>query len=117
MSGTAALLLLNGLFTAVAGLYLSGDRRAPPGPLRRSAPLRTALRLTAIGILCLSLWIAAEMAGWEIGIPIWLGLLSAAAIGNLYLAAVSPRSQRIAAAATTVVSAIAAAGAMLTATA
>ena len=117
MSGTAALLILNGLFAAVAGLFLSGDRRAPPGPLRRSAPLRTALRLFAVGVLCLSLWVVAEISGWEIGIPIWLGLLSAAAIGNLYLAAVAPRAQRIAAAATTTVSAIAAAGAMFTAAA
>lgn len=113
MSGAAALLVLNGLFAAVAGLYLSGDRRAPPGPLRRSGPLRKTLRLLAISVLCLSLWVAAQAAGWEIGIPIWLGLLSAAAIGNLYLAAVSPRAQHVAALATASISA--AAGAMLTA--
>lgn len=115
MSGTAALLILNGLFAAVAGLHLSGDRRAPPGPLRRTAPLRKTLRLLAIGVLCLSLWVAAQAAGWEIGIPIWLGLLSAAAIGNLYLAAISPRVQHIAAVATASVSAIAMVSAMLTA--
>lgn len=98
-----------GLFAAIAGFILAGGRRTPPALLQRSARLRTMLRSLATASLCATLWIAGRWLGWEVGIPAWLGLLSVAAVGGLYLAAVSPRALPAAAgaAAITVVTGVA----------
>jgi hypothetical protein len=86
------LLLVCGLFAAIAGFILAGARRTTAAKVQRSASLRTILRCLAAAALCATLWLAGRWLGWEVGIPAWLGLLSVAAVAGLYLAAVSRRA-------------------------
>ena len=80
----------------MAGLCIAGPHNAPVDFLRHSVGARACLRALAYGVVAASLWVLGRTLGWEIAVPTWLGLGSAAAIANLYLTAAAHRAQLVA---------------------
>jgi len=95
VTGLALCLAVALLFTAIGALVLTGGRERPAGLAARPGG-RPALRATACGLLAAALWLLCVRPGAEVGLPLFLGLLSLAGLGNLLLAALSRRWHRTA---------------------
>lgn len=52
--------------------------------------LRLWMRAIAVAIFLLTLIMIASLRGWELGIPIWLGVFSFVFVVGLYLSAQKP---------------------------
>lgn len=86
-----------GLFAATAGLFHAAEKRTHIARLKQDAKARAALRGVSWALLALFLGYAVMLAGWEIAIPVWLGLLGVAGAASLFLAAISQPWHQVAA--------------------
>lgn len=77
------------MFSAVVGLYQAAPRRACGAGLRESPTACLMLQVACYLVLGVTLLAWAEETTWEVGIPIWLGLLSVLATISLFTAAQS----------------------------
>lgn len=79
-------------YAAMAGLSLAMPRHySQLNATGLSAAYQRLLRLVSMALLILSLWPVISMWGVVVGIVIWLGLLSVAAVWWVYLLAYWPR--------------------------
>lgn len=78
------------LFAACALLYQADERRSSFGRVKASSGLRLWMRAVAVVLFLLTLNMVASLRGWELGIPIWLGIFSFVFVVGLYLSAQRP---------------------------
>jgi len=79
-------------FAGMAGLSLAMPRHySQLNAARLSDGYRLLLRLTSIAVLIFSLWPVISIWGMVVGIVVWLGLLSVAALIWVFLLAYWPR--------------------------
>lgn len=79
------------LLSATVGLFQADARRATLPWLARSKSGRRVLRALSLGCLALTLAALAARTGLEIGLSVWLGLLSVVGTLSLLVAAFSRR--------------------------
>lgn len=91
MDLVSACVLGAGLFAATAGLFHAAEKRTNVIRLKTDVRARIALRYVSCAVLAFLLGYAVIVAGWEIAIPAWLGLLGVAGTASLFLAARSRR--------------------------
>lgn len=78
------------IFSSCVLLLQADAHRGRVLTLRRSKNKRYLARLIAVFILIACLTMISALNGWELGIPIWLGLLSVASVASLFLNAQAP---------------------------
>lgn len=78
------------LFAACALFYQADKKRSAVAELRASPQLRTGVRAGATLISALTLIMIASLQGWELGVPVWLGLFSFVFVAGLFLSAQKP---------------------------
>lgn len=78
------------LFAGCALLYQADERRSAYAHVRGSQPLRLGMRLVAAGVFVATLMMTATLQGWELGVPIWLGIFSLVFVCGLFLSAQKP---------------------------
>ncbi|MEM1146584.1 MAG: DUF3325 family protein [Pseudomonadota bacterium] len=78
------------LFAACALLYQADERRSAFAIVRGSKRLRLGLRAAAMLVFIATLMMTATLQGWELGIPVWLGIFSFAFVAGLFLSAQKP---------------------------
>ncbi|MEM9179478.1 MAG: DUF3325 family protein [Pseudomonadota bacterium] len=101
------------IFAGCALLYQADDRRSAFASVRGSPRLRLGLRAGATLVFILTLVMTASLQGWELGIPIWLGIFSFAFVAGLFLSAQKPEWHAKAAAGFGAVGVILALGALV----
>ncbi|MEM9054112.1 MAG: DUF3325 family protein [Pseudomonadota bacterium] len=85
-----------GVFLAFAGcvaLFQAGQRRTQFAAVRNSPGTQAGLRRTGAVLIIVSLVLFSVTSGLELGIPIWLGVLSGAGGLALILDALKPEWQ------------------------
>ena len=78
------------MFAACALLYQADARRSAVAGVRGSQQMRYGMRTASVSLLVLTLFMVAALQGWELGIPVWLGLFSFAFVAGLYLSSQKP---------------------------
>lgn len=78
------------LFAGCALLYQADARRSAFANVRASGSVRLGMRVTALLVFVLTLTMTASLQGWELGIPVWLGIFSFAFVAGLFLSAQKP---------------------------
>ncbi|MEM9360001.1 MAG: hypothetical protein AAGB04_27770 [Pseudomonadota bacterium] len=78
------------LFAVCAMFYQADERRSAIALFRTSRRTRTAIRTVAGLLALLTLVMIASLRGWELGIPIWLGIFSLVFVVGLFLSAQKP---------------------------
>ena len=79
------------LYAACAGFYQAGAQRTSLARLKTEVRLRRLVFAGSWVLALIALVLAAAPQGWERGVPIWLGLLTAAGAASLLIAALYPR--------------------------
>ena len=77
-------------YTACVALYHANTRRSKINLIIRSEPARTVLKIAALCILAVSIFLCASLQGWERGVPIWLCLIGVTGFISLYVSAYKP---------------------------
>ncbi|MEO0549643.1 MAG: DUF3325 family protein [Pseudomonadota bacterium] len=78
------------LFAGCALLYQADGRRSAFASVRASEPMRLGMRVVALIVFVLTLMMTASLQGWELGVPVWLGVFSFAFVAGLFLSAQKP---------------------------
>ena len=78
------------LFAGCALLYQADDRRSAFANVRASQQLRLGMRVGAVLVFVATLMMTATLQGWELGVPVWLGIFSFAFVAGLFLSAQKP---------------------------
>ncbi|MEO0450700.1 MAG: DUF3325 family protein [Pseudomonadota bacterium] len=78
------------LFSGCALLYQADERRSAYANVRDSRSLRMGMRISAIVVFVATLMMTATLQGWELGVPVWLGIFSFAFVAGLFLSAQKP---------------------------
>lgn len=78
------------LFSGCALLYQADGRRSAFATVRNSHPVRLGMRVAALIVFAVTLVMTATLQGWELGIPVWLGIFSFAFVAGLFLSAQKP---------------------------
>ncbi|MEO0464959.1 MAG: DUF3325 family protein [Pseudomonadota bacterium] len=78
-------------YLACVLLFQASERRTQLAGVKQSANLQHLMRFGAGGLLILTLCLFALQSGLEFGLPIWLGVLSAAGGLSLLVSALYPR--------------------------
>ena len=78
------------LFGGCALLYQADERRSAFAAVRASRPMRLGMRAVALIVFALTLIMTATLQGWELGVPVWLGVFSFAFVAGLFLSAQKP---------------------------
>jgi len=78
------------LFAGCALLYQADERRSAFANVRASGPARLGMRVFALIVFVVTLTMTASLQGWELGIPVWLGIFSFAFVAGLFLSAQKP---------------------------
>lgn len=78
------------IFAACALLYQADERRSEFANVRASRSFRMGMRSAAMAIFVATLMMIATLQGWELGIPVWLGIFSFAFVAGLFLSAQKP---------------------------
>ncbi|GEM_PF-1979808 len=88
---TAVLIAVSAcLVASTAGLAMAAPRGAGSAILAQGSRPRRVTGILSWAGLAATLWWMGAWFGWEIAVPAWLGLLSAAGIASLFIAALSP---------------------------
>jgi len=77
-------------YMACALFYQAGERRTAVVVLNSSQQARAAARAAAWAALLAALWLFAQPHGWERGVAIWIGAVSAAGILSMLISALRP---------------------------
>lgn len=78
------------LFAACALFYQADIRRSALAKVRKSQIWRIAMKAAATVLCAITLFMIANLRGWELGIPIWLAMFSFVFVSSLFLAAQTP---------------------------
>lgn len=78
------------VFAGCALLYQADERRSAFASVRASKPIRLGMRFAATVVFALTLAMTATLQGWELGVPVWLGIFSFAFVAGLFLSAQKP---------------------------
>ena len=78
------------LFAGCALLFQADERRSAFANVRASGSVRLGLRAMALLVFVLTLTMSASLQGWELGVPVWLGIFSFAFVAGLFLSAQKP---------------------------
>ncbi len=78
------------IFSGCALLYQADERRSAFANVRASKPTRLGMRAVALIVFLLTLTMTASLQGWELGVPVWLGIFSCAFVAGLFLSAQKP---------------------------
>lgn len=78
------------LFAGCALLYQADERRSVFASIRASRNTRMGMRVAAALVFVATLMMTATLQGWELGIPVWLGIFSFAFVAGLFLSAQKP---------------------------
>ena len=78
------------LFAACALLYQADERRSAFANVRGSRQIRLGMRVGAVLVFAMTLIMTATLQGWELGVPVWLGIFSFAFVAGLFLSAQKP---------------------------
>lgn len=101
------------LFAGCALLYQADERRSAFANVRASQPLRLGMRTGAVVVFVVTLMMTATLQGWELGVPVWLGIFSFAFVAGLFLSAQKPDWHAKAAMASGALGVLFAAGALI----
>lgn len=101
------------LFAGCALLYQADERRSVFANVRGSQPLRLGMRVGAGLVFSTTLIMTASLQGWELGVPVWLGIFSFAFVAGLFLSAQKPDWHAKAAMASGALGVLFAAGALI----
>ena len=77
-------------YVACAGFYQAGERRSQTDLLKGSRLARRIVYAASWLLLLAALYLLALPQGWERGVPIWLGVLTAAGALSIFIAALRP---------------------------
>lgn len=98
MTVTLAICLL---YVACFGLFHAHPARTSFAAVKESPQVQTGVKTVAWVLLAATLFLTAQIQGWERGIPIWLGLATCAGVASLLIAALLPKWHAVSAAACT----------------
>ncbi len=79
------------LYIACFAFYHADSRRTAVALLKRQTHLKAWVQAAAWAACLAALLVVADLAGWERGVPIWIGLFTLAGVASLFVVSINTK--------------------------